>query len=63
MQFRNIAPMQQQPKPPFPRQHRSVPGRTDRMRPKPDDGEDSYHGSGKLAGKKVVITGADSGIG
>ena len=33
------------------------------MRPKPDHGEASYRGSGKLAGKKAVITGADSGIG
>jgi hypothetical protein len=33
------------------------------MRPKPDHGEESYRGSGKLAGKKAVITGADSGIG
>ena len=33
------------------------------MRPQPDHGEDSYRGSGKLAGKKAVITGADSGIG
>src|ERR1700729_3457259 len=32
-------------------------------RPKPDHGEESYRGSGKLAGKKAVITGADSGIG
>jgi NAD(P)-dependent dehydrogenase (short-subunit alcohol dehydrogenase family) len=55
--------MNQQPKPPFPRQQQPMPGRTDKMRPKPDHGEESYHGSGKLAGKKAVITGADSGIG
>src|SRR3984957_14948396 len=55
--------MQQYPKPPLPRQHQPMPGRTDKMRPKPDHGEESYHGSGKLAGKKAVITGADSGIG
>src|SRR6202021_3341895 len=55
--------MQQNPKPPLPRQHQPMPGRTDKMRPKPDHGEESYHGSGKLAGKKAVITGADSGIG
>ena len=55
--------MNQQPKPPLPRQHQPMPGYTTRMRPKPDHGEESYRGSGKLAGKKAVITGADSGIG
>jgi hypothetical protein len=40
-----------------------MPGETDAMRPKPDHGEQSYRGSGKLAGKRAVITGADSGIG
>ena len=55
--------MNQQPKPPLPRQHQAMPGYTSRMRPKPDHGEASYRGSGKLAGKKAVITGADSGIG
>jgi len=50
-------------KPPLPRQKQSMPGRTDAMQPKPDHGEDSYRGSGKLTGKKALITGADSGIG
>jgi hypothetical protein len=40
-----------------------MPGRTDLMQPKPDHGEQSYRGCGKLVGKKAVITGADSGIG
>ena len=40
-----------------------MPGHTGKMRPKPDHGEESYRGSGKLAGKKAVITGGDSGIG
>ena len=40
-----------------------MPGETDAMRPKPDHGENSYRGSGKLAGRRAVITGADSGIG
>ena len=40
-----------------------MPGYTGAMRPTPDHGESSYRGSGKLAGKKAVITGADSGIG
>ena len=39
------------------------PGPTDAMPQKPDHGEDSYAGSGKLTGKKAVITGGDSGIG
>jgi len=39
------------------------PGTLDAMRRKPDHGEDSYRGSGRLAGKKTIITGADSGIG
>ncbi|WP_435823219.1 glucose 1-dehydrogenase [Catellatospora citrea] len=39
------------------------PGTLDAMRRKPDHGEDSYRGSGRLAGKKAVITGGDSGIG
>jgi hypothetical protein len=55
--------MNEQPKPPFPRQRQVMPGHTERMRPTPDHGEQSYRGSGKLAGKKAVITGADSGIG
>jgi NAD(P)-dependent dehydrogenase (short-subunit alcohol dehydrogenase family) len=39
------------------------PGRQDEMRPRPDCGEESYKGSGKLLGKKALITGGDSGIG
>jgi NAD(P)-dependent dehydrogenase (short-subunit alcohol dehydrogenase family) len=39
------------------------PGTLDAMRRRPDHGEDSYRGAGRLAGKKAVITGADSGIG
>lgn len=51
------------PKPPFPAQKQSLPGQTAAMDPQPDHGETSYKGSGRLAGKKTVITGADSGIG
>jgi NAD(P)-dependent dehydrogenase (short-subunit alcohol dehydrogenase family) len=40
-----------------------MPGLTGRMEPRPDHGEESYKGSGRLAGKKAVITGGDSGIG
>lgn len=39
------------------------PGTLDATRTKPDHGEDSYRGSGRLEGKKAVITGGDSGIG
>jgi hypothetical protein len=46
-----------------PPQQQDVPGLQSKMTPKPDCGEDSYVGSGKLAGKVAVITGADSGIG
>ncbi|NKY51095.1 SDR family oxidoreductase [Nocardia vermiculata] len=47
----------------FPEQQQDIPGVQSRMNPRPDCGEDSYVGSGKLAGKSAVITGADSGIG
>jgi NAD(P)-dependent dehydrogenase (short-subunit alcohol dehydrogenase family) len=55
--------MNEQAKPPFPEQKQSMPGRTDAMQPRPDHGEDTYRGSGKLKGKHAVITGGDSGIG
>ena len=51
------------PKPPFPEQQQPMPGKSDPMDPPPDYGEESYRGSGRLADKKAVITGADSGIG
>ncbi|WP_258368747.1 SDR family oxidoreductase [Curtobacterium sp. MCBD17_030] len=44
-------------------QQQQPPGSEQAMGPKPDHGETSYKGSGKLAGKKAVITGGDSGIG
>jgi hypothetical protein len=52
-----------QPKPPFPKQKQPMPGLTARMDPIPDHGERSYKGSGRLTGKRAVITGGDSGIG
>ncbi|TCR68258.1 SDR family oxidoreductase [Bosea sp. BK604] len=55
--------MNQHPKPPFPEQQQTMPGATGQMDPQPDHGEQSYKGSGKLSGKRAIITGADSGIG
>jgi NAD(P)-dependent dehydrogenase (short-subunit alcohol dehydrogenase family) len=46
-----------------PAQQQTPPGTLGEMTPKPDHGEESYRGSGKLTGKAAVITGADSGIG
>jgi NAD(P)-dependent dehydrogenase (short-subunit alcohol dehydrogenase family) len=56
-------PREQFPKPPFPKQPQPAPGLASRMDPKPDHGETSYRGSGKLEGRKALVTGADSGIG
>lgn len=56
-------PRTQYPQPPFPRQPQSVPGEVSKMDPVPDHGETSYTGSGKLKGRKALITGGDSGIG
>jgi NAD(P)-dependent dehydrogenase (short-subunit alcohol dehydrogenase family) len=51
------------PKPPFPKQQQPWPGLCSQMDPKPDHGETSYRGSGRLMGRKALITGGDSGIG
>ena len=56
-------PTKQYPRPPFPPQPQSAPGLAADMNPKPDHGETSYKGSGRLHGRKALITGADSGIG
>lgn len=56
-------PREQYPKPPFPRQPQPAPGLAQRMKPSPDHGEKSYIGSGRLKGRKALITGGDSGIG
>jgi NAD(P)-dependent dehydrogenase (short-subunit alcohol dehydrogenase family) len=56
-------PRHQYPKPPFPEQPQPVPGLAAQMDPKPDHGETSYEGSGKLQGRKALVTGGDSGIG
>jgi len=51
------------PTPPFDTPQQEPPGLSSKMRPQPDYGEDTYAGSGRLEGKKTIITGADSGIG
>src|SRR3954470_16573461 len=51
------------PKPPQPSEQQEPPGLESEMDPRPDYGEASYKGTGKLAGKAAVITGGDSGIG
>ncbi|HXV01642.1 MAG TPA: SDR family oxidoreductase [Caulobacteraceae bacterium] len=56
-------PLIQYPKPPFPAQPQPAPGVAAKMEPRPDHGEASYRGSGKLEGRKALITGGDSGIG
>lgn len=48
---------------PFPGQTQSQPGQTGDMRPEPDHGESSYEGHGRLAQRRALITGGDSGIG
>ncbi|MCW2241095.1 SDR family oxidoreductase [Azospirillum canadense] len=56
-------PRTQYPKPPFRAQPQPWPGLARDMDPKPDHGETSYRGSGRLAGRKALITGGDSGMG
>jgi NAD(P)-dependent dehydrogenase (short-subunit alcohol dehydrogenase family) len=51
------------PKPPFQKQSQPWPGLASKMQPPPDHGEKSYRGSGRLAGRKALITGGDSGMG
>lgn len=56
-------PNDKYPKPPFKRQKQDWPGLACRMEPPPDHGEGSYRGSGRLVGRKALITGGDSGMG
>ena len=51
------------PKPPFPEQKQGPPGGETQLDPKADHGQNTYQGTGKLAGRAALITGADSGIG
>ncbi len=56
-------PAEKYPRPPFSRQSQPWPGLASKMEPRPDHGETSYRGSGRLAGRKALITGGDSGMG
>lgn len=56
-------PRTKYPQPPFRQQSQPWPGLASQMDPRPDHGEESYHGSGRLLGRKALITGGDSGIG
>lgn len=58
-----IDPVTRYPKPPFKKQSQPWPGLAGKMEPRPDHGETSYKGSGRLAGRRALITGGDSGMG
>lgn len=58
-----INPADRYPKPPYKKQSQPWPGLASKMDPRPDHGEESYKGSGRLAGRKALITGGDSGMG
>ena len=62
-QYEKQNPLDQYPRPPFPRQPQNRPGSVNRMDPLPDHGEDSYQGFGRLRGRRALVTGGDSGIG
>lgn len=59
----NQNPKEKSEQPPYPEQTQNVPGTFKTMDPAPDHGETSYKGSGKLTGRRAIITGGDSGIG
>jgi NAD(P)-dependent dehydrogenase (short-subunit alcohol dehydrogenase family) len=58
-----VDPRNAYPRPPFPKQEQQLPGGDWLLEPKPDHGEESYIGAGRLAGLATLVTGADSGIG
>jgi NAD(P)-dependent dehydrogenase (short-subunit alcohol dehydrogenase family) len=58
-----VDPTTKYPKPPYPGQSQPWPGLASKMNPRPDHGETSYKGSGRLLGRKALITGGDSGMG
>ena len=58
-----VDPTTKYPKPPYPGQSQPWPGLASKMNPRPDHGETSYKGLGRLMGRKALITGGDSGMG
>ena len=54
-----LDPTSAYPKPPFPKQQQPWPGLASKMSPRPDHGETSYKGSGRLKGRKALLTGGD----
>jgi NAD(P)-dependent dehydrogenase (short-subunit alcohol dehydrogenase family) len=58
-----VDPRGKYPRPPFKKQKQPWPGLACKMEPPPDHGEKSYKGSGRLLGRKALITGGDSGMG
>jgi hypothetical protein len=56
------APVSKYPKLSFERQSQPWPGLVGKMEPKPDHGENGYKGTGRLAGRRALITGGDSGM-
>lgn len=63
MAEQDLNPVSRYPKPPFKKQSQPWPGLAGKMEPRPDHAETSYKGSGRLAGRKALITGGDSGMG
>lgn len=62
-QSRQNSAQSMNPAPPFQEQTQAWPGLAGKMNPRPDHGETRYRGSGRLAGRKELISGADSGMG
>lgn len=62
-QTAKVNPVDAYPRPPFPEQSQPWPGLAGKMTPRPDHGEESYRGSGRLTGRRALITGGDSGMG
>ncbi len=62
-QFTQQNPVEQYPQPEMPEQQLEHPGLESDMQPRPDYGESTYRGSGRLEGRRAIVTGGDSGIG
>ena len=62
-QYTFTNPVTQYPSDNFPKQELTWPGLDAKLTPKADHGEDTYRGTGRLQGRKALVTGADSGIG